>query len=165
MRLRVGLALCSEECSAHGGIPGAGGVQEEPEPVLEEVFRSHNELGVSGLRLYQDFVSEAEEREMLAACETGDWQVLARRRVRHFGYEFEYAVRAIRERPGIVCKGLGCKGPIVTIIEAGERMAGTNVNTKRSQPGFVCVGLQKTSAVSKRRRIGYSKLSLGCNYN
>ena len=57
-------------------------------------------LGVPGLSLVPDFVSEDEERRLLALLDdldaTGAWDALARRRVKHFGFAFDYGTRGVR---------------------------------------------------------------------
>jgi hypothetical protein len=62
------------------------------------VHRDAADLGVPGLALLLDFVTPAEELELLKAMRDApdDWQRLARRRVLHYGYEFSYAVRTSR---------------------------------------------------------------------
>lgn len=57
------------------------------------IHRSASDLGVPGLCLYLDFVTEAEEAELLSGIAHSKWQLLARREVCHYGYEFQYAVR------------------------------------------------------------------------
>ena len=39
-------------------------------------------------------VSEEEEQEILAALDLGAWEALARRRVQHYGFRFDYSVNA-----------------------------------------------------------------------
>jgi len=56
--------------------------------------RAHSALGIVGLTLIEDFVSEDEELRLAEAARTSTRETrLARRRVSHFGYEFSYATR------------------------------------------------------------------------
>ncbi len=50
------------------------------------------ECSVPGLELIPDFVSEEEEKALLALVDSRSWQTLAKRRVQHYGYEFQYEV-------------------------------------------------------------------------
>lgn len=50
-------------------------------------------LGVPGLLLLPDFVTEAEEHELLTAVQGRLWTTLAKRRVQHYGHIFDYTVR------------------------------------------------------------------------
>jgi hypothetical protein len=60
-------------------------VQQEPATTAEA-------CGVPGLSLLLDFVSLSEEAELLAAVQCGQWELLAKRRVQHYGYPFDYVV-------------------------------------------------------------------------
>ncbi|GFH22249.1 tRNA methyltransferase [Haematococcus lacustris] len=64
--------------------------QSAPPPATA---RTSDQLGVPGLQLLHDFVSPGEEIELLNAVAHGPWQHLAKRRVQHFGWEFDYSVR------------------------------------------------------------------------
>jgi len=65
----------------------------EPEPVA--AHRDAAALGIDGLWLLLNFVDELEERALLAHVDADEtrWQHLARRRVLHEGFRFDYAVR------------------------------------------------------------------------
>lgn len=58
---------------------------------------------VPGLSLLLDFVTEEEERALLLAVQAGQWQVLAKRRVCHFGHAFDYLVRYGCSRKSPAC--------------------------------------------------------------
>ncbi|GFH20131.1 tRNA methyltransferase [Haematococcus lacustris] len=64
--------------------------QSAPPPATA---RTSDQLGVPGLQLLHEFVSPGEEIELLNAVAHGPWQHLAKRRVQHFGWEFDYSVR------------------------------------------------------------------------
>jgi hypothetical protein len=67
---------------------------DEPPPAAAH---AHAEaLGIPGLHLLHEFVSEAEEAALLAHVDRdgATWQLLAKRRVQHEGYAFDYAARA-----------------------------------------------------------------------
>jgi hypothetical protein len=75
------------------------------------------ELGIPGLRLLLDFVSEQEERELLAALERQPWHSLAKRRVQHYGFKFDYTVRAApadAARGAAACLLAGGAGALAT---------------------------------------------------
>lgn len=50
---------------------------------------------VDGLYVFYDFIDEAEEQKLLAAVRDQPWDVLPRRRVQHWGYEFDYKTRNV----------------------------------------------------------------------
>ncbi|MCD7462044.1 hypothetical protein HAX54_047655 [Datura stramonium] len=54
-----------------------------------------SELDIPGLYLIHDFISANEEEELLAAVDTMHWKELAKRRVQHYGYEFQYSTRNV----------------------------------------------------------------------
>ncbi|VAH36137.1 unnamed protein product [Triticum turgidum subsp. durum] len=59
------------------------------------VALSSSELGIPGVHLVQEFVTAAEEQELLAAVDSRPWKRLAKRRVQHYGYEFLYETRNV----------------------------------------------------------------------
>ncbi|KAL2630227.1 hypothetical protein R1flu_014913 [Riccia fluitans] len=70
----------------------------QPPSMAEEhlpVMTSSAGCGIPGLVLYPDFISEEEEERLLAAVDQSPWQVLAKRRVQHYGYEFLYKIRNV----------------------------------------------------------------------
>lgn len=56
------------------------------------VYLTSEEANIPGLYLYQDFLTEPEESEILERLEKEEWRYLAKRQVCHFGYAFEYLV-------------------------------------------------------------------------
>jgi hypothetical protein len=58
------------------------------------VYTMAEETGIPGLHLYSDFVTEAEEYDILRHLESVRWTVLAKREVCHFGYAFDYLVQS-----------------------------------------------------------------------
>ena len=59
--------------------------------------RDSADLGVPGATLVRDFVTPEEEREILAAVDADTrWQRLAKRRVLHYGFAFDYGTRDAR---------------------------------------------------------------------
>ncbi|KAJ7546816.1 hypothetical protein O6H91_08G055800 [Diphasiastrum complanatum] len=52
-------------------------------------------MEIPGIILHSEFVSPAEEKELLAAVDERPWQTLAKRKVQHYGYEFLYKVRNV----------------------------------------------------------------------
>lgn len=74
--------------------------QPLPEPPLV-ALRSAEAAGIPGLAAYPDFVSAAEEAELLAVADAQQhWQALAKRRVLHFGHVFDYEVRKVEDVGG-----------------------------------------------------------------
>lgn len=72
-------------------VPQAPSQVEDTLPV----FTVSSEMGIPGIFLIHDFVSEQEEHELLAAVDERPWQGLMKRRVQHYGYEFMYKTRNI----------------------------------------------------------------------
>jgi hypothetical protein len=75
------------------GFAAKANIAAEAEPA-----GAHSEaaaLGIPGLWLLRDFVDAEEEAALLAHADADDarWQRLARRRVLHEGFRFDYAVR------------------------------------------------------------------------
>lgn len=64
-------------------------------PVVQLVALTGAEVAIPGLSLHLDFVSAQQEEDLLAAVQSGPWQTLAKRRVLHYGYEFQYKVRNV----------------------------------------------------------------------
>jgi alkylated DNA repair protein alkB family protein 8 len=57
-------------------------------------------VGIPGLLLVQDLVSESEERALLAFLEGQEWEGHKLRHVMHYGYRFEYNINNVRpDRP------------------------------------------------------------------
>ncbi|UPR03948.1 putative alpha-ketoglutarate-dependent dioxygenase [Chloropicon primus] len=77
--------------------------KEKPKVSEEYVRLRAEDLGIDGLYLLKDFVSEEEERGLLSGLdESGEWKCLARRRVKHFGFEFDYSIRGVHPNKEIV---------------------------------------------------------------
>jgi hypothetical protein len=55
--------------------------------------------GIPGLRLIHDFITEEEEQQMLRDIDQQPWNTLAKRRVQHYGYKFDYSVSAVLPVP------------------------------------------------------------------
>lgn len=57
-------------------------------------------VDVPGLYVINEFVTEREESELLAAINQQPWNALQYRRVQHYGYEFDYKVNGVNvDRP------------------------------------------------------------------
>ncbi|KAK9667681.1 hypothetical protein RND81_13G004500 [Saponaria officinalis] len=74
-------------------------VPRPPSPVRShdfvDVSLTAEELNISGLYLFHDFITPNEEQELLAAVDSRPWINLAKRRVQHYGYEFCYQTRNV----------------------------------------------------------------------
>lgn len=57
-----------------------------------------SELGIPGFFLLHDFVTPAEEQELLVAVDARPWKSLLKRRVQHYGYEFLYETRNVNAK-------------------------------------------------------------------
>lgn len=68
-------------------------VQGTAEAASRPVFLSSDAIGIPGLHLHTEFVTEAEEVALLAAVHDAEWVSVAKRLVCHFGVEFDYVVR------------------------------------------------------------------------
>ncbi|KAL6652089.1 hypothetical protein ACP70R_011014 [Stipagrostis hirtigluma subsp. patula] len=66
------------------------------------------ELGVPGIYMVPEFVTAAEEQELLAAVDSRPWKSLAKRRVQHYGYEFLYETKNVDSKQ--------CLGELPTFV-------------------------------------------------
>ncbi|CAN6487033.1 unnamed protein product [Victoria cruziana] len=66
---------------------------KKEKPVLVSYVAS--DLGIPGIYLWHEFVSEGVEKELLAAVADRPWKRLAKRKVQHYGYEFLYETRNV----------------------------------------------------------------------
>ncbi len=68
-----------------------------PVPPSSEGNVKSNEAtqGIPGLKLVRDFLTEAEEKEILAKIETNDWSNELQRRVQHYGWRYDYKSRQV----------------------------------------------------------------------
>lgn len=68
---------------------GNGSTGDLPIPA----YRTAEECGISGLILMPNFVSEEQEKALLDFVDKQPWVYLSRRRVQHYGRNFNYIVR------------------------------------------------------------------------
>ncbi len=52
---------------------------------------------ISGLQYFPEYISEAEEQQLLALVESHPWMHELRRRVQHYGYCYDYRRRSIKQ--------------------------------------------------------------------
>jgi hypothetical protein len=101
-RRQVGLGPRALSLLAAGGD---GGRQLPCGPQGEQASRpvatAAADLGVPGLQLLHDFVGEQEEQELLQALDRQSWHSLAKRRVQHYGYRFDYTVGGLQRMAGL----------------------------------------------------------------
>ena len=65
-------------------------------PISESHVKSDEETqGIPGLKLVRDFLTEGEEREILAKIDTNDWSNELQRRVQHYGWRYDYKSRQV----------------------------------------------------------------------
>lgn len=92
---RLWVRFSSDPNAIEDGTPESAAKQEE---TWCAATRDSATLGVPGVTLIEDFVTEEEEREMLACVDSDErWQRLAKRRVLHYGYAFDYGTRDARD--------------------------------------------------------------------
>jgi len=65
---------------------------ERPQPAC---FTDAQSLRVPGLLLIRDFIDAREEAELIGHADSNAWHSLAKRRVQHYGYAFDYVARNI----------------------------------------------------------------------
>lgn len=58
-------------------------------------------LDLPGLQLFPEFVTVQEEQAMLQEIDKGTWERLAKRRVQHYGYAFDYDTRQVDTRKSL----------------------------------------------------------------
>lgn len=63
--------------------------------VHKPVYLTAAEIDLPGLQLHPDFVTPAEEGALLQEVDLRPWESLAKRRVQHYGYKFEYSTRNV----------------------------------------------------------------------
>jgi hypothetical protein len=68
---------------------------------------------VEGLYVFYDFIDETKEQRLLAAVKDKSWNTLPRRRVQHWGYEFDYKTRNID-----ITKPLGAHSPSLAHVSS-----------------------------------------------
>ncbi|KAL0038021.1 hypothetical protein WJX79_009793 [Trebouxia sp. C0005] len=91
-------ALNNKPCAqAHGRrfVIKHADLKKDQEKSQRPVALSTQDCTVPGLTLIKDIVSREEEQALLNCAEEGQWETLARRRVCHFGYRFEYQSRNV----------------------------------------------------------------------
>jgi alkylated DNA repair protein alkB family protein 8 len=71
------------------------GEQQQPPLQAPPVALTTEQANIPGLLVLHDFVSAAQEAQLLAHIEQQPWQHLAKRRVQHYGYVFEYSQRGV----------------------------------------------------------------------
>lgn len=84
---------CSEAAEAAAEAAAADGSSAEAPLVA---VRDATLCGIPGLALLPDFVSPEAEAALVAAADgAAHWQLLAKRRVLHFGFTFDYETRGV----------------------------------------------------------------------
>ena len=65
------------------------------------VAAAAEETGITGLQLLLEFITQEEEQQLLYHIDSAPWTSLAKRRVQHYGYTFEYSQRSINPNLGL----------------------------------------------------------------
>jgi len=76
----------SLKMSANAFLPGFSEFERPPDTKPGDV---------PGLSLLPDFITEAEERELLSVIDQQPWLADLQRRVRHYGYRYDYTARQV----------------------------------------------------------------------
>ena len=64
----------------------------------KESFYPYQQVSkISGLVYHSEFITEAEEKELLACIDRAEWSTELRRRVQHYGWRYDYKQRQIDE--------------------------------------------------------------------
>lgn len=79
----------------HAALRRPKQTEEEKLAALVPAATDASSMGVPGLLLLPDFLSEAEEAALLAAVDASPWLELAHRRVQHYGRGFDYCARKL----------------------------------------------------------------------
>ena len=77
-------------------------------PFESKDFRKHSQIEIPdaqiartglipGLYVFDNIISEEEEKEMIRAFDEREWVKLLKRRVQHYGYEFVYGANNINK--------------------------------------------------------------------
>lgn len=67
---------------------------QQPVPQVP-VACTTEQADIPGLYIIPEFVSEQEQQALLAHIDSQPWQHLAKRRVQHYGFKFEYSQRGV----------------------------------------------------------------------
>eukprot|EP00879_Flechtneria_rotunda_P014086 GHRR01014716.1.p1 GENE.GHRR01014716.1~~GHRR01014716.1.p1 ORF type:complete len:408 (+),score=126.67 GHRR01014716.1:55-1278(+) len=59
------------------------------------VMLTAEQANISGLQLHLNFITEQQEQALLQQIDSQSWSHLAKRRVQHYGYKFEYSQRGV----------------------------------------------------------------------
>lgn len=62
---------------------------------------AHYYVDVPGLYIFEDFISENEEKELIETIDKNKWDKLTNRRVQHYGYEFIYGANIVNKHKKI----------------------------------------------------------------
>ena len=74
-----------------------GRLKAPPTSAISDSSALSGELveAIPGLRLIRDFLSEAEETEIIAKIDRSDWSTELQRRVQHYGWRYDYKSRQV----------------------------------------------------------------------
>lgn len=59
--------------------------------------KAHYRVDIPGLYLFEDFINESEEKELIENLDKDKWEKLTNRRVQHYGYEFIYGANIVNK--------------------------------------------------------------------
>ena len=60
---------------------------------MEGPFKKAKKASINGLTLIKDFLSDAEEAELLRQIDASEWNTSLKRRTQHYGYEYNYTTK------------------------------------------------------------------------
>eukprot|EP00882_Tetradesmus_deserticola_P023481 GHRQ01025550.1.p3 GENE.GHRQ01025550.1~~GHRQ01025550.1.p3 ORF type:complete len:113 (+),score=42.56 GHRQ01025550.1:1228-1566(+) len=95
-------------------------VQQHPPVAL-----TAEQAGIPGLQLHPEFVTPEQEAALLQHLEQQPWQQLAKRRVQHYGYCFDYSQRGVdaQQRLGPLPEWAQ---PLIQRMEVGDALEFTH---------------------------------------
>ena len=80
-------------------------------------------LAVPGLQLHADFITQDEERELLAAIDASEWDTSLKRRTQHYGYVYDYTMKGLDETEEVLPIPEWCGFVIQRLLERGVLVA------------------------------------------
>ena len=129
-----------------------------PDPPLAPVRAVRPEpAGVPGLKYVPDFISEREEKDLVAEIDEAGWSTELQRRVQHYGWRYDYKARqidasmrigplpewAVRLAERLGSKGLLTDPPDQVIVNeyAGDQSIAKHVDSENFADGIATISL------------------------
>ena len=171
VRMRLPAAAVGEEVFDVEAFRRAVAVEAGtlPSPPLAPVRAVRSEpAGVPGLKYMSDFVSEPEEKNLVAEINRADWSTELQRRVQHYGWRYDYKARRIDASMRIgplpdwadslaqrlVSKGLLTDLPDQVIVNeyVGDQSIAKHVDSENFADGIATISLLESWEMVFRER-------------